>query len=163
VKRHCQSVTEDGIIECGYLVGSVCKADREHPFTVTGKLNEILSIVGCSSWSKYLQWSNDGRVSQVPELPVKQMGDGRNLHPQDKIIERRTPLPMHVLQEGNNDKGRDTRSKESTGGNMTPCEVCGEQSVCSDNGKHYCPKHHDMWCKCITHEKMVRLHKEGKP
>ena len=43
------------------------------------------------------------------------------------------------------------------------CEVCGENAVCLDSGSTiresnhwYCYEHHMMWCKCITHEKMVK-------
>lgn len=43
------------------------------------------------------------------------------------------------------------------------CEVCGEDAVCldspstmKDTNHWYCYEHHMMWCKCLTHEKMVK-------
>ena len=60
-KKHCQ----DGKTECGYLIGMYCKADRNHPFIVTRQINEALAIVGCQSWNKYLEWS-DERTNKVP-------------------------------------------------------------------------------------------------
>lgn len=42
------------------------------------------------------------------------------------------------------------------------CEICGEKSVIKENDGHrYCWKHHLDWCKCITHEFMVKMW-EGK-
>ena len=38
------------------------------------------------------------------------------------------------------------------------CEVCGEQSVIrEDDGHRYCLKHHEYWCKFLTHDKIMAV------
>jgi hypothetical protein len=58
-------ITEDGIIECGYLVGGYCKADPKNPVRINKWVHDALKIVGCASWNKYLEWS-DERTNKVP-------------------------------------------------------------------------------------------------
>ena len=60
-RKHCQ----DGKEECGFLVGAKCKADPNNPFIVTDDFHRRLKIVGCQSWSKYLDWRNNGRQDKV--------------------------------------------------------------------------------------------------
>jgi hypothetical protein len=71
---------------------------------------------------------------------------------------------MHILQEGNTVPRRDTSQQESTGCDLvTDCDVCGEKAIVNEpDGHHYCLKHHEDWCKCITHNKMVKAHGEKK-
>lgn len=161
IKKHCQMVFDDGIIECGYLVGGYCKSDPKNPVRINKWVHDALKVVGCASWSKYLEW-NHVRTNTVPELPVKQVGDCGNSKTQSGSIEGRHPLPVHILQEGNTVCGGGTREQVSPGCDMmTPCDICGEQSVVTESdGHHYCLKHHEDWTKCISHEKMVKEHKK---
>jgi hypothetical protein len=157
-KKSCQMYTTDGTVECGNMVGARCKADPNHPFVVTGEINRALRIVGCTSWSRYL---NYGRNDTVPELPVNKVGTGGNIPTGKESIA--TPVPVQKLQESNTAAGRNTKTEGHNGGNMTEiCAVCGKQSVVREsNGNHYCYDHHDMFCTCITHEKMVKFHEQG--
>jgi hypothetical protein len=60
--KHCQ----DGKEDCGFLVGAKCKADQNNPFTVTADFHRKLKIVGCASWSKYLDYRReDERTNKV--------------------------------------------------------------------------------------------------
>lgn len=151
--------------ECGFLVGAVCKADKNHPFWVNKQIHDAIKIVGCQSWNRYLEWND--RKDEVPELPVKQVGDCRDSATLPGSIERRLPVPMHILQEGGTCNGRHTDVKVSTGRNlgegMTPCDICGKQSIIKESdGHNYCEQHHVLWTKCWTHQRMLLTYKEEK-
>jgi hypothetical protein len=157
-RKHCQ----DGKEECGYLIGNICKADRNKPIRITGEIHNALKVVGCSSWSRYLEWEHE-RTNTVPELPVKQVGDGRDSPALPGSIEGRHPLPMHVLQEGNSGERGNPGIKESSGRDiMTPCDICGKQSIVKESdGHNYCEFHHKLWTKCWTHQRMLLNYKES--
>lgn len=49
------------------------------------------------------------------------------------------------------------------------CEICGENAVCldspstmKDTNHWYCQIHHEMWYRCISHEKMLKEYSERK-
>lgn len=46
------------------------------------------------------------------------------------------------------------------------CEVCGEDSVVIDmNGRkpyHYCQIHHERYCRCMTHEQIVKEYEASR-
>ena len=160
MKMYCQEITEDGILECGFLVGGKCKADPNHPFWVDSHTHDILKTVGCASWSRYLEY---GRNHEVPELPVDKVGVHWNNQQNPEIGKKRDNIPMHVLQEGSNDNRGDAGGEVSSGCDLMECDVCGEKAVCAEpDGHHYCYTHHVAWGQCITHEKMVKLHEELK-
>jgi hypothetical protein len=158
-KKHCQ----DGKVECGYLIGNTCKANRDHPITITKQIHEALKIVGCSSWSQYLEWNNE-RTNTMPELPVKQVGTGRSDNSSPGSIEVENPLPVHILQEGNTVSRRHTGKHISAGCDlMNPCDICGKQSIVKESdGHYYCEDHHLLWTKCWTHQRMLLNYKEPK-
>jgi len=162
LKRHCQMhLQPSGVLECGYLIGNICKADRDHPVTITKQIHDALKVVGCQSWSRYLEWND--RKNEVPELPVKQVGDCRDSPTLTGSIEGRLPVPMHVLQEGGTCNGRHTNVEVSTGCNMIPCDICGKQSIVKESdGHNYCEEHHVLWTKCWTHQRMLLTYKEEK-
>jgi hypothetical protein len=161
-KKYCQMITDKGIEECGYLVGGWCKSDREHPVRINKWVHDALKVVGCASFSKYLEWSN-GRENTVPELPVKQMGSGKDIPQSQTRTEGRLPLSVPVLQEDHSDRGGSTGLKESVGGDMTDCEICGKKAVVKEpDGNNYCEYHHSLWTRCWTHKRMLLNYKEEK-
>lgn len=161
-KKHCQMKTEDGLEECGYLIGAVCKADKKKPFIVTGDFHRKLEIVGCQSFNKYLEWSDDGQDT-LRELQVEQVGArGNNQDPEGS--ETTDALPVYVLQEGSNDSRRNPRRKKPTGHIMThQCEVCGQQAIIHEEGTtYYCYEHHAMHLRGMKKETMKKLQEEKK-
>ena len=158
---YCQMITEEGIRECGYLVGGKCRADPLHPFWVDFHTHNILKTVGCASWSRYLEY---GRKHTVPELSVDKMGVCGNNPQNPEVSERRDNIPMHVLQKDRDCRRGDADSTVSPGCDlMANCDICGEKSVVrEDDGHYYCYIHHVAWCQCISHEKMVETHERIK-
>ena len=157
-RKHCQ----DGKVECGYLIGNMCKANRDHPITITKQIHDALKVVGCQSWSRYLEWTNE-KQDTVQELQVERVGTGRDNPTVPGSIERGIPVSMPLLQESDNNTGRDTGRKERIGGNMNPCDICGKQSIVKESDGHfYCEEHHKDWCKCISHARMLLNYKGDK-
>ena len=62
--KHCQMQTDEGLKECGFLIGSKCMKDPNRPFFITIDVHKALKIVGCASWSKYMEYDN-GRTDKV--------------------------------------------------------------------------------------------------
>ena len=47
---------KDGLNECGFLIGNVCKANHDYEFRITADFLRCLKIVGCQSWQEYLDY-----------------------------------------------------------------------------------------------------------
>lgn len=159
VRKHCQM--DDG--ECAYLIGTKCKADPKNPFWVTSDFHSKLKVVGCASWSKYMEYDN-GECNPVQELQVPEMGVGGDSEQQV----RPEAVPVHILQEDSATQGRTPYNEQPVGHDMTEehkCDVCGERAVIRDvfkeGAKYLCFKHHEEgWCCCLTFDKIVAKYKE---
>jgi len=46
----------DERIECGFLVGSVCKANKENSITINGDYLRLLKVVGCQSFQEFMDY-----------------------------------------------------------------------------------------------------------
>jgi hypothetical protein len=39
------------------------------------------------------------------------------------------------------------------------CDICTENSVVREHDGHsYCLRHHELFCRCVTHEWMLEMH-----
>ena len=163
-RKHCQMEKE----ECGFLVGAKCKADPNHPFVVDRHFHDHLKIVGCASWSKYLDYSSEsyrrehGReTNQMQKLSLPELGRDWNSNNGESRENKdaENPLPMHVLQE-NPDGGREAESgRRPTGEHLIDepiCSVCGTRSVVKhSDGNRYCYKHYMYRLESVSHERML--------
>lgn len=70
--KHCQMQTEDGLLECGFLLGAKCTKDPNNPIWVSNDATRLLKIVGCASWSRYMEYDN-GRTNQMQKLPISKV------------------------------------------------------------------------------------------
>jgi hypothetical protein len=134
--------------ECGFLIGAKCKADPNKPFIIDKRFHDNLKIVGCASWSKYLDYGREHeRTNKMQELPVKHpLGGDRDSDSRENRESEQSEEspPVHVLQEGNNDRGEHPGGSRSVGSYIIPCFVCQERAT-TNNG---------LWYLCDRHGKM---------
>ena len=146
----CQFFENDERIECGFLVGSKCKANKEKNLTITGDRLELLRVVGCQSFQRYFDHAQrrekfgeeavgkergeepfTGRTAnQMPLLPESEVGTYRG----DKPIGK--PVSMHILQEGSDCEGNTVDGGPVSGD--LKCKFCGKSAVIKDCGISYC-------------------------
>jgi len=153
--------------ECGFLVGAQCKADPKKPFFIDKRFHDNLKIVGCASWSKYLDYGreyNEGTY-EMQKLSVEHtLGGDRNCNVSKggESEHSKDSPPMHVLQENNNDRGSNPRIGGPTIGNITPCFICQERAT-SKNGVWYlCDRHGKMYSEGKNLRQMFYEEKELK-
>jgi len=159
--------TDEGLNECGFLIGNVCKANHYHEFRITADFLRCLKIVGCQSWSRYIDYderrerfgneavndkangeSTEGRkphtktceyskLHEMQELSESEMGSNRGCG-----NEGRTVVPMHILQE-DSDNERHTKDNRSIGDHMKhiQCFICGKNATTSHKGIWLCADH----------------------
>ena len=133
MKNYCQMITDNGLIECGFLVGAKCKANPNHPFIVDRSFHDNIKIVGCQSWGRYLDYgSRQLKESAVSELPLPEMERSGRC----EQAERDETISMPVLQTGS-DCQRDSQYGRLDGSNVT-CISCKSPAVTSDCGHYYC-------------------------
>jgi len=166
--RYCQMQTKDGYNECGFLCGSICRANPQKPFWVSGDFHDRIKTVGCQSWQRYLDYDErrkrygneavseergtegrtagaDRREVQVSELHIQSEleshitgGDCR----QGRQDGCETPPSMRILQENRgNEIGRNPEVKQPPRQNLGTCNFCKEPAVTSDSGLLYCSEH----------------------
>lgn len=163
--RYCQMETKEGTRECGFLCGSVCRANPNRPFTITGEFHRYISVVGCQSWQEYIDYGErrerfgqaalngisgntaakgtesgtaaSGRTVQVSGLQVQS-----KLETRGDDIGRSASSPMRVLQEGcTNELGEHPPLEQPAGPDLGTCSFCKEPAVAVDMGLKYCPLH----------------------
>jgi hypothetical protein len=178
--NHCQYETEEGVSECGFLIGIYCMANPGRKFQVTKDFHDRLKIVGCESFNRYMDYGerrerfgkdsvengserSEGncqgrRIDTVQEMSKPEMAGDRH----SERSERGQTVPMRVLQQGC-DSTEHPKDDGSVGSDMTEkpkCSVCGEDAVANDGGLFYCLTHHKLWSQCVTHEKMLKDHEK---
>lgn len=151
-KMACQNPDEDGLQECGFLVGTKCVADRKNWFMVTPDFIRRLKVVGCFSYSKYMDWGFNGNKGKVSGLPFNEVaedrGDSDHFIKEGSIGEKPDSSPMRALQTGNNDRGGSSSDERSPSDDMTrrriTCLVCQNPAVAKgDDGIYLCAEHHE--------------------
>jgi len=148
IKKACQNPTDEGLNECGLSVGSKCVADRSNTFIITPDFIRKLKIVGCKSYSKYMEW-NDGNTDTVQGLPEHEMVEGRTSSGSG-VTERSNredngTTPMRSLQES----GADQRGYTDNFGSAH-CDIMARRSlVCFICGKPACAKTEDSIYLCF--------------
>jgi hypothetical protein len=152
--HYCQMQTKEGPVECGFLVGSMCRANPSNPFWIDSGFHNRIKTVGCQSWQRYIDYGERrerfGQVAldtertaegpsetgpflgpgPLPELQVPEMGNGG-------LNRRKDTVPMRVLQEGSASGRSNCTDNKPVGSNLT-CVVCKKPAVASDQGWWYC-------------------------
>ena len=151
IKKACQNPTDEGLNECGLSVGSKCVADRSNTFIITPDFIRKLKIVGCKSYSKYMEW-NDGNTDTVQGLPEHEMVEGRTSSGSG-VTERSNredngTTPMRSLQESGADQRGYTDNFGSIEYDMTRkrllCFVCSKPAVAlGEDGIYLCDYCHE--------------------
>lgn len=167
----CQMVTDDGLQECGFLIGNICKANREKEFRISADFLRCLMIVGCQSWQRYLDYDErskrfgtitatknqtdgkegrkpytatceaDRKLQEVRELQQRQVDGDRSSGRND----REKTVPMRILQE-NSDSDGNTLDDRSVGHHMKhlTCFICGINAIAkSEDGFYLCAEHYE--------------------
>jgi hypothetical protein len=152
MKKCCQNLTNTGIEECGLKVGAKCMADRSNTFIITPDFIKKLKVVGCKSYSKYMEW-NDGNTNTMSELQEHKMVENRRGSsgsiPEGRIGKTEDPSPMRSLQPGNTDRrGSTDNIRPSHCDIMTrkriTCMVCGIPAVAmGSDGIYLCATHQE--------------------
>ena len=170
--NYCQKVTDDGLDECGFLIGNICKANREKEFRISADFLRCLKIVGCQSWQRYLDYERRERIgNSESDNAVGECKDSRENRPrttashdrkQHEMSELQQPemgmcrncwrnygnktVPMRILQEDSDCNGN-TNDNRSIGKNMTPhlqCFICGKNAIAkSEDGFYLCTEHYE--------------------
>jgi len=152
--------------ECGFLVGAQCKADPKNPFAVTSDFHKKLKVVGCASWSKYLDYRRDNeRTNEMQKLPVKlTLGGDRDCNSRESRESEHAEdsPPMHVLQESDSDRGEYPGSKRSTVGYIIPCFICQERATTNNGSWYLCDRHGKMYSEGKNLRQMFYEEKELK-
>ena len=160
--KWCQMPSDEGLNECGFLIGNVCKANHDHEFRITADFLRCLKIIGCQSWQEHIDFDErekrfgheavrdgkstekrtatceaDRRVHEMQELSELEMGSNRGCG-----NEGRTVVPMHILQE-DSDNERHTKDNRSIGDHMKhiQCFICGKNATTSHKGIWLCADH----------------------
>jgi len=167
--HYCQMYTKDGLIECGFLCGSVCRANPQRTFWVSGDFHDRIKTVGCQSWQRYMDYderrerygqqalngietSTEGRTEAgdrgaVPlqSLPVKpqlETGITDSGRGAKEFNNQSLSPPVSVLSEGNCDGQREHPKVEQPAGcNLGTCSFCKAPATVIDIGLRYCPDH----------------------
>jgi len=148
MKLACQNLTHTGIEECGLKVGAKCVADRSNTFIITPDFIKKLKVVGCKSYSKYMEWTNDNtdQMPGVQKHPVEQdRRDCNHSIPERGLGEEDGIAPVSPLSKSDNDGRRDT-------GDIRPahCDIMARRSlVCFICGKPACAKTEDSIYLCF--------------
>jgi hypothetical protein len=156
--KYCQMPVDDGLDECGFLIGNICKANHDHEFRITADFLRCLKIVGCQSWQRYLDYDErkerfgneavrsegrtatceaDRKVSEVQELPKHNELEGdRECH------RRKNPIPVWILQTGC-DLDNITKDHRHSGNDMKhiQCFVCSKNATANHKGFWLCADH----------------------
>jgi len=151
MKLACQNLTHTGIEECGLKVGAKCVADRSNTFIITPDFIKKLKVVGCKSYSKYMEWTNDNtdQMPGVQKHPVEQdRRDCNHSIPERSLGEEDGIAPVSSLSKSDNDGRRDTGDIGSTGHDIMrtriTCMVCGIPAVAmGSDGIYLCAEHHE--------------------
>lgn len=151
--KACQETTKDGVKECGFLVGSKCMANRQHSFIVSADFIRRLKIVGCSSWSRYLDWEEkNGNFNQMQELQEHEMVENRRGSsgsiPEGRIGKTEDASPMRSLFESDTDRRGSAHNLRSPDCDIMRrtivCFVCGVPAVMmGSDGIYLCADHQE--------------------
>lgn len=147
----CQNPDEEGLQECGFLVGARCIADKKNQFIVTPDFVRRLKVVGCHSYSKYMDWGFNGKQNEMSGLPFNEVAEDRR--DSDYFIkeggfgEKPDSIPMRALQESNHDRGGDSDHIGSSVSDMRrriTCLVCQKPAVAKgQDGIYLCAEHNE--------------------
>lgn len=146
----------DERIECGFLVGSICKANKEQPITINGDYLKLLKVVGCQSFQEYMDYEKrreafgnqavgkegspfgtpceSRETNQMPLLSQSEMGRDRNGKRQ---IGNKT-IPMSAMQESSTCEGDSPDGRPVS--DDLKCGFCNNFAVLKDCGIRYCEK-----------------------
>lgn len=152
----CQMFEGDELIECGFLVGGTCRANPKKPMRIDQYTNRLLSIVGCQSYQRYLDYgerrkrfgteavtgTDEGtscskanwRENPVQKLQEPEVGGSRGTESGDGS----KTVPMRVLPQNPYCEGHPVHDQPT--GHDLKCKFCGEPAVKTDCGIHYCKK-----------------------
>jgi hypothetical protein len=96
--HYCQMYTKDGLVECGFLCGSVCRANPQRTFWVSGDFHDRIKTIGCQSWQRYMDYDERRERYGQQALTGEESRTETSSEGRTETIDGGCTLPVQELQ-----------------------------------------------------------------